>query len=92
MQRFSIITDDLKHCIICGKPAEIHEIYFGSLRKTSIKYGLTVPLCDEHHRGTYGVHGSKGRKLDLQLKKLGQRAFEEKYDEDFLKVIGRNYL
>lgn len=93
MKRYSILTDDITHCIECGQsPVEIHEIFFGPLRNKSIKYGLCVPLCREHHRGTYGVHGSRGAEINLKLKKLGQKAFEKHYTFDFIDSFGRNYL
>lgn len=95
-KRFSILTDDLSRCMVCGRRQHIdkHEIFFGSLRKKSIKYGLVVPLCHEiHHQGTDGVHGKNGRELDLHLKWLGQMAFEREYpDLDFIEEFGRNYL
>ena len=94
-KRVSIITDDMGSCYNCGsvQNIEIHEIYFGSQRDKSIKYGLVVPLCPECHKGTYGVHGSKGRMLNISLKEHGQIAFEKKFpDLDFLKIFGRNYL
>jgi hypothetical protein len=99
--RFSLLTDDLEHCYVCGSSVNInlHEIYYGSLyREQSKNYGLVVPLCGvfsegECHEGTYGVHGSKGRALDLRLKQEGQRAFESHYPHlDFLAIFGKNYL
>ena len=92
--RFSIITDDLKRCFVCGKIGgiDLHEIFFGSNREKSKRYGLVVPLCHEGcHQGSKGVHFN--RQLDLEMKKIGQKAFEGHYpDEDFLEVFGRNYL
>ena len=102
-KRYSILTDDFNHCYICGKygklknvspwlKLDLHEIFFGSNREKSKKYGLVVPLCHEGcHQGSKGVHFN--RELDLQLKRIGQKAFAERYpDEDFLEVFGRNYL
>jgi hypothetical protein len=52
-----------------------------------------VDLCYIHHRGTYGVHGKYGHQLDLQLKQHCQREFEKTHTrEEFIKLIGRNYL
>lgn len=95
VNRYSILTDDVAHCYVCGASngIELHEIYFGSNRNNSIKWGLVVPLCREHHRGTEGVHGSKGAGLNRSLKKTGQEAFQERYPwKDFLEIFGRNYL
>lgn len=84
-----------KQCLICGSwNIEDHHIFFGNAnRKQSEKYGLKVWLCPTHHRGTIGVHGKDGHKLDMQLKELGQKAFEWKHTrEEFIKIFGRNYL
>lgn len=90
----SIIQDE-KECLICGsRNVEDHHIFFGvAKRKLSEKYGLKVWLCPSHHRGTTGVHGRDGRKLDLELKQLGQKAFEwEHTREEFIKMFVKNYL
>ncbi|RKI45551.1 hypothetical protein D7V67_16130 [Clostridium paraputrificum] len=41
-------------------------------------------LCQEHHRGTQGVHGSKGHKLDRLLKLQFQNNLEILFDKEFL--------
>ena len=62
-------------CLICQQPTNIyHEIFYqgggGSKKKKKneiqpsnkqkcIKYGLQVPLCQEHHTGIDGVHKHK---------------------------------
>lgn len=71
-----------------------HHIYFGNARrKISEKYGFKVWLCFKHHEGTFGVHGKNGYELDLYLKKVCQIKFEEHNSRnDFIKIIGRNYL
>ncbi len=95
-KRFSILTDDLKHCIICGKaPVNKHEIFYGSNRHNSIKYGLVIPLCtSEHHVGNAkGIHADK--KLDLEWKQKGQQAFMKHYNknvDEFISIFGKNYL
>lgn len=73
---------------------EEHHIFFGTAnRKISEKYGLKVWLTTEEHRGTYGVHGKYGKLLDKQLKKAAQKKFEETHTrEEFIKLIGKNYL
>lgn len=89
----SIMQDDMDYCFICGRyGTEIHHIFFGtSNRKMSDKYRCVVGLCYEHHRGNSGVHHN--RELDLELKRMAQRRFEEVYPElSFLAVFGRNYL
>lgn len=94
-KRVSILTDRMDRCYICDSVdnVEIHEIFYGPKRNSSIRYGLVVPLCAEHHRGTYGVHGSKGKMINVSLKEEGQRAFEKRYPAtDFMTVFGKNYL
>lgn len=89
----SIVTN-MQECYVCNSSnIEIHHIFYGvANRKISDKYGLTVPLCPEHHRGKTGVHGGN-KTLDIDLKKRGQRAFERKYShEQFMKLFYRNYL
>lgn len=89
------IIQDKKECIVCGSwNVEEHHIYFGvAKRKLSEDYGLKVWLCPTHHRGTNGVHGKNGHKLDTELKQLGQKAFEWNHTrEEFIKIFGRNYL
>ena len=62
----------MKMCNICGSNhlVEVHHIIFRGQAPALIKckYNL-INLCYEHHRGTYGPHGSRGRKLDKKLKK-----------------------
>lgn len=88
-ERFSIITQDLDNCIICGKKRHhLHEIFFGTgKRQLSMKYGLVIPLC-------YKCHDIIHKEAVLQdiwhIK--GQEAFEKEYpDLDFLKIFGKNY-
>ena len=91
------ILQDEKCCLICysNQQIEEHHIFGASNRKKSEKYGLKVYLCHNHHneniKGNPGVHHS--REIDLWLKKMGQKAFEEHYPKkDFLAEFGRNYL
>jgi hypothetical protein len=94
--RYSILTDDLEHCIICGKaPINKHEIFYGSNRHNSIKWGLVIPLCTaEHHVGNaIGIHADK--ELDRIWKKKGQLAYMKHYNkniDEFISVFGKNYL
>lgn len=90
----SIIIDRLDRCLVCKtyQNIHIHHVFGASNRKNSTKYGLVVPLCGKHHnQSNEGVHYN--RKLDLELKKLGQKSFQYHYPElDFLKIFHRNYL
>lgn len=89
----SIITDN-PWCYVCGNPnVEIHHIFNKSDRAKSTKYGLVVPLCPSCHRGSEGAHGANGSSLNIALKKIGQKKFEEIYSHDlFMEEFGRNYL
>ena len=90
------ILQTKKRCFICSKEVNIqdHHIYFGNARrKISEKNGFKVWLCQEHHQGTFGVHGAKGHELDLYLKKVCQIQYEKNHTrEDFINLIGKNYL
>lgn len=90
----SIIVDSMDNCFVCGSPyVEIHHIMYGTAnRKLSDRYGLVVPLCQEHHRGSTGVHFK--RDLDLHLKKLAQEKFDALYGQNtsFMAVFGKNYI
>lgn len=91
--RFSIITNDLEHCIICGaKKDNLHEVFYGSYRHLSIKYGLVIPLCLKHHTmGEFAIHND--RELDLYYKRLAQTIFMSRYSyELFMKEFKINYL
>lgn len=93
-ERYSILTDDLTHCIICGRGnVNLHEIFSGRNRQNSKDYGLVIPLCQELHHNQVEC---KGIHFEPELRdywhKVGQKAFEEKYDEDFLSIFRRNYL
>jgi hypothetical protein len=90
------IIEQREQCYICGTvlSLEKHHIFYGTAnRRKSEQYGLTVLLCPEHHRGTFGVHGACGHELDKRLKMLGQRQFERIYSRDkFMQEFGKNYL
>lgn len=89
--RYSIITDDLKHCYICTERGfkdipkdDLHEIYGGSNRKRSIENGFVVPLCRKCHQ-------------DDEILKFLQRFMQLEYEEthtreEFISLIGKSYL
>lgn len=89
--RYSIITDDLKHCYICTQNGlkdipkdDLHEVYGGSNRKRSIENGFVVPLCRKCHQDN---------EILKFLKRFIQKEYEKKHTrEDFIKLIGKNYL
>lgn len=87
-ERFSIFTNDLDHCIICGsKKDNLHEVIFGSNRLNSIKYGIVIPLCYKHH-----LECHKNSKLQSVWKIKAQIEFEKHYPGlNFIKIFGKNY-
>lgn len=88
--RWSVFTDDLDICIMCGKPKEhLHEIFEGSNRKKSMEYGFVLPLCNEDHRK---IHSN--RQISIYYKQLSQIYFESHYGSrnEFIEAFKRNYL
>jgi hypothetical protein len=89
----SIVTSEYNKCFICHseRNLEVHHCFFGSAnRKLSDKYGMTVPLCPDCHRGTNGVHNNY--QLNLYIKRYAQLEFEKHFSyEKFMEVFGKNY-
>ena len=87
--RYSIFTNDFNNCYYChinyGKSElDIHEVYGGSNRITSIKNGLCVPLCRRCHSSEFIIK---------DLRKWCQREYEKTHTRDeFIKLIGKSYL
>lgn len=75
-----------KFCKECGNPyTESHHIVFRSEVKPLEYCELNLEdLCIEHHKGTYGVHGSKGSKLNRKLKLEFQDKLESLFDKELL--------
>ena len=88
-ERYSILTNDLEHCIICKQsPVDMHEIYAGAKRQMSMKNGFCVPLCRMHH-----IIVTNNNVADVYFREECQRKFEEEHTrEEFIKLVGRNYL
>ena len=86
-----------KVCYITGQTNNLHKhhIFFGNPnRKISEDNGFWVYLAGYlHNQSSIGVHGKDGRELDLMLKQHCQRKYEETHTrEEFMKLIGKNYL
>lgn len=90
-----------KECYLCRKFYDIcndvdlheHHIYEGiANRRISEKMGAKIWLCGKHHNlSNEGIHFNKG--IDLEVKKEAQELFERKHSrEEFMKLIGKNYL
>lgn len=91
---FSVLTDDLQHCIITGDyNIEIHHVFNGANRKLSEKYGFLVPLRpDWHNMSPYSIH--MDQQFDDSLKRKAQGYYEEHYGsrDDFRRDFGKSYL
>lgn len=93
--RFSIITTDLEHCYICTERGlkdiprdDLHEIFGGRNRQTSMKYGLVIPICRKCHQNI-----EKDKTLNEKIHKVGQKMFKKHYkNENFTQIFGKNYL
>ena len=75
------------------KYSERHEVYFSrAYRNKSIQDGLIVFLTEEDHRGTNGVHGKNGDKLNRKLKRLAEKSWTSYYKktkEEFIAKYGK---
>lgn len=81
------MTREIHFCRECYSSygVELHHIVFRSENKNLEKCKLNFSyLCQEHHRGTYGVHGSKGSKLNRKLKLEFQNKLEMLWDKQYL--------
>jgi hypothetical protein len=87
--RYSILTDNLEVCYICQRPyVDIHEIYGGRNRQVSMINGFCVPLCRHHHQIV-----ETNAYADFYFKEICQTEFEKTHTrEEFMKIIGKNYL
>lgn len=81
------MTREIHFCRECGTSygVELHHVVFKSENKNLEKCKLNFAyLCQEHHRGTYGVHGSKGAVLNRKLKLEFQNKLEILWDKQYL--------
>ena len=70
-------------------------IFCGSRRKISERYGFVIPLAPYLHEFQKGsVHDNPNHGLDLELKQMAQRYFEEHIGsrEEFREVFGKSWL
>lgn len=90
------ILQDEKVCFITGSIYNLHRhhVYGGGRRKTSEENGFWVYLTGAlHNQSNDGVHGKNGHKLDMYLKQICQRKYEETHTrEEFMQLIGKSYL
>ncbi len=86
-----------KVCYITGSKINLHKhhIYHGTgNRQVSEDNGFWVWLQgDWHNQADYGVHGKDGHDINFKLKEICQSEYEKTHSrEEFIKLIGRNYL
>lgn len=89
-KRYSIIYQDLSKCCVCGlnNGIEINEVFMGRNRNNSMKYGMCMPLCHEHHEMFHN-----DREMQLYYMKMFQSKFEETNSrENFINIFKKNYL
>lgn len=84
--RYSIFTSDFDKCIECGgKATDKHEVYRGKNRRTSIKWGLVIPLCRTCHNDA---------EIEAKWRLKGQEKFMNYYNktvDEFVDIFGKNY-
>lgn len=83
-------------CEVCGSAGEeLHHIVQGTGKRNKHETSESIVLlCRECHRGTRGVHGRNGAKLNKALKKqLQEKYFQQGYTEEEVreKMGGRLY-
>lgn len=81
------MTREIHFCRECYSSygVELHHIIYRSENKNLEKCKLNhAYLCQEHHRGTYGVHGTKGAALNRKLKLEFQNQLEILLDKQYL--------
>lgn len=85
-KRYSIMTDDMNRCFICGQAKQdLHEIFGGKNRTKSIECGLVIPICRTEHGNI--------KNFEKWLHRIGQLKFEETHTrEEFIKEFGKSYI
>ena len=81
------MSKEIHWCEVCGTSygVELHHIMFRSEVKPLERCRLNFAyLCSEHHRGTYGPHGSKGAYLNRKLKIRFQNELERSWLKEYL--------
>ncbi|MBU5486494.1 hypothetical protein KQI86_19520 [Clostridium sp. MSJ-11] len=74
----------MKECAICNRPnsEEHHRIYRSECKPLVKCKKNLVYLCAEHHRGSQGVHGKHGDKLNRKLKIEFQEWLQGEFKKD----------
>ena len=76
--------DETSASIVKNGKEDLHELLGGRNRNNSMKYGLVLPVCREHHDEI---------QHSIKYKKVAQKKFQEVYPEvDFVDIFKINYL
>lgn len=89
-ERYSIIYQDLTKCCVCGSNIgiELNEVYEGSYRQRSIKYGMITPMCHSHHKLFHN-----DSKINLYYKAMFQEKFMKTHTrKEFIDIFGQDYI
>lgn len=81
-------------CEVCGRGGRL-ELHHILRRKVPATVENCIMLCYECHRGTKGIHGRDGHKLDRELKINLQLKYERQgFSEDEVRRLmgGRLYI
>lgn len=93
---FSVLTDDMDHCMFTGSPVvERHHVFGDSRKAASERRGFIAPLRpDLHPNGADFKATKENKEIDRILKQMCQVYYEEHYGsrEDFRKEFGKSYL
>ena len=91
---WSVLTDDMDHCMYTGSNVvERHHVFGGSRKTASEKRGFIAPLRPDLHPN--GVFANKdAKKVDDELKTRCQKYYEEHYGtrQQFIDEFGKGYL
>lgn len=91
MKLYSILTEDLDHCYVCGRDRQqFHHCIGSAYRKKSEKYGLIIPICEQCHRE---VHDSPNQELNRKLKADAEAKFLMTYSfETWMREFHKNFM
>lgn len=91
---WSVLTDDMDHCMYTGSNVvERHHVFGGSRKTASEKRGFIAPLRpDLHPNGVFA--GKDAKKVDDELKTRCQKYYETHYGtrKQFIDEFGKGYL
>lgn len=89
------ILQEEKRCYLCGSYQwlECHHIYGGANRRVSEKHGFKVYLCHYcHNEPPNGVHYNREKSQELKTECQAKYESMGHTREEFVCLIGRNYL